>query len=48
MSLNTFDNTFDQVTSERGAAPTASSMRLMETGLAFVAIVVALLLNLGR
>ena len=29
-------------------APSPSSMRLMETGLALVAIVVALLLNLGR
>jgi hypothetical protein len=41
-------NTFDRAGVERGAAPSASSMRFMETGLALVAIAVALLLNLGR
>ena len=44
MRLDTFDG-FHQ---HPAAAPTASSMRVMETGLAFLAIVVALLLNLGR
>lgn len=49
MSLQTFEpSTFKQVASEPGAAPSASSMRLMEMGLAFIAILVALLLNLGR
>ena len=44
MSLQTFDPT----TPKPGAVPSAASMRVMETGLAFVAILVALLLNLGR
>ena len=45
MSLRTFDPIRS---TEPGAAPLSHSMRFMETGLAFVAIVVALLLNLGR
>lgn len=47
MRLQTL-NHLQQATSDPGAAPSAHSMRVMETGLAFVAIVVALLLNLGR
>ena len=49
MSLHTFERaTFEGASAEPDAAPSASSMRFMETGLAFVAILVALLLNLGR
>lgn len=49
MSLQTFEpSTFTPVTAEPVPAPSASSMRRMETGLAFIAILVALLLNLGR
>ena len=40
--------TFDRVTNERVATQSTTSMRFMETGLAFIAIAVALLLNLGR
>lgn len=40
--------TFDGLHQHPAAAPTVSSMRVMETGLAFLAIFVALLLNLGR
>ena len=43
MSLTTLDRRTDSA-----AGPTASSMRVMETGLALIAIVVALLLNLWR
>lgn len=43
MQLQTFRD--EQLAS---SAPTATSMRVMETGLALVAIAVALLLNLGR
>jgi hypothetical protein len=56
MSLNTFDRVSPfnrmQAVARTAPAPEAvpspASMRLMETGLAFVAIAVALLLNLGR
>ena len=44
MSLHTFRPIGD----EPYEVPSASSMRFMETGLAFAAILVALLLNLGR
>ena len=43
MSLNTLDRRTDSA-----VAPSASSMRVMETGLALIAIVVALLLNIWR
>ena len=43
MSLNTFDRI-----QRRPSAGPPSSMRVMETGLALIAIAVALLLNLGR
>jgi len=46
MSLHTFNRT--QPRAGAGAVPAPESMRLMETGLALVAIAVALLLNLGR
>jgi hypothetical protein len=46
MSLQTLNPLHGPGTSSE--APSEISMRLMETGLAFVAIVVALLLNLGR
>jgi hypothetical protein len=39
---------FEQFPAEPTSAPSASSMRFMETALAFVALLVALLLNLGR
>lgn len=41
-------NTFRRARQAPYAEPSASSMRFMETGLALVAIAVALLLNLGR
>jgi len=41
-------DTFRRAHREPYAAPSASSMRFMETGLAFVAIVVAVLLNFAR
>jgi hypothetical protein len=41
-------NMFERIQRQPAAAPAPSSMRIMETGLALVAIAVALLLNLGR
>ena len=41
-------DSFRRVRHESYAAPSEASMRFMETGLALVAIAVALLLNLGR
>jgi len=47
MRLQTLDPLND-LTPEAGPAPSAHSMRFMETGLAFIAIIVALLLNSAR
>lgn len=47
MRLQTL-NPLRQPTTDTVASPTASSMRFMETTLAFIAIVVALLLNFAR